>query len=66
MHSFSLLWLCATLPGLLWASHVSLIVERDDSASRICKPAPHWDIKGRAPMDELLGQVVVVALLKAS
>lgn len=66
MHSLSSLWLCATLPGLLWASQVSLIVERDDSTSRICKPAPHWDIKGQAPMQELLGKVVVVALLKAS
>lgn len=66
MHSRSSLWLYAALPGLLWASHVSLIVEGDDHGSAICKPAPHWEIKGHAPMQELLGKVVVVALLKAS
>lgn len=64
MSAVSLLY--AALPGLLWASHVSLLVEGDNDASRICKPAPHWTIKERAPMQELLGNVVVVALLKAS
>jgi len=59
-------WLYAALPALLWASHVSLLVEGDNNASRICKPAPHWTIKGRAPMQELQGSVAVVALLKAS
>lgn len=66
MHCLSSLWLYAALPGLLWASHVTLIVEGDNDASRICKPAPHWEINGQAPMQELLGNVVVVALLKAS
>lgn len=66
MHSLSSLWLYTALPGMLWASQVSLIVEGDNDASRICKPAPNWTIKGHAPMQELLGNVVVVALLKAS
>lgn len=66
MLSLSSLWLFAALPGLLWASHVSTIVEGDNDPSRICKPAPHWEINGNAPMQELLGNVVVVALLKAS
>lgn len=60
------LWLSIALPSLLWASQVTLLVEGDKDASTICKPAPHWDIGGRAPMQELLGNVVVVALLKAS
>uniref|UniRef100_A0A3P8Y8C2 Selenoprotein P N-terminal domain-containing protein n=1 Tax=Esox lucius TaxID=8010 RepID=A0A3P8Y8C2_ESOLU len=59
------LWLCATLSGPLQAS--PLFVEGDRNASRICKPAPAWEIKGQgAPMKELLGNVVVLALLKAS
>lgn len=66
MHSLSTLWLYMAMPGLLWASQASLLVEGDNDASRICKPAPHWTIKGHAPMAELLGNVVVVALLKAS
>ncbi len=66
MHSLLSLWLYAALPGLLWASHVSLVVEGDKDASRICKAAPHWEINGKTPMQELLGNVVVVALLKAS
>lgn len=66
MRSLSSLWLYAALPALLLASHVSVIVEGDNDPSRICKPAPHWAIKGNAPMQELLGNVVVVALLKAS
>lgn len=66
MRSLSSLWLYAALPGVLWASHVTLLVEGDNDASRICKPAPNWTIKGQAPMQELLGNVVVVALLKAS
>ncbi|MEQ2178013.1 Selenoprotein Pb, partial [Goodea atripinnis] len=60
------LWLSAALPGLLWASQSALLVEGDKNASRICKLAPYWDIKGRSPMQEQLGNVVVVALLKAS
>ena len=59
------LWLGASLPGLLWAAAV-LLVEGDSDPSRICKPAPHWEVGGIAPMPELLGNVVVVALLKAS
>ena len=66
MSSLSSLWLYAALPGLLLASHVSLMVEGDNDASRICKSAPKWTIKGQSPMQELLGNVVVVALLKAS
>lgn len=58
----SLLWLQAALTGLLWASHVQGL----SNTSRICSPAPRWEIGGRAPMEELLGRVVVVALLKAS
>uniref|UniRef100_A0A3Q1EWU5 Selenoprotein P N-terminal domain-containing protein n=1 Tax=Acanthochromis polyacanthus TaxID=80966 RepID=A0A3Q1EWU5_9TELE len=37
---------------------VTLLVEGDNDASRICKPAPYWDIKGYAPMQQLLGNVV--------
>lgn len=67
MRSLSKLWLFgAMLPCLLWAAHVTLLVEGDNDASRICKPAPNWTIKGHAPMQRLLGNVVVVALLKAS
>ena len=66
MRSLSTPWLYTVLPGLLWAAHVSLIVEGDNDASRICKLAPNWTIKGRSPMEGQLGNVVVVALLKAS
>lgn len=66
MGLLSSLWWGLALPTVLWASHVTLLVEGDKEASRICKPAPSWDIKGHAPMKELLGDVVVVALLKAS
>lgn len=66
MQSLSSLWRYVALPALLWASQVSLMVETDDSGSQICEPAPHWEIKGHAPMREQLGNVVVVALLKAS
>lgn len=65
MQGLFTLRLCAALPGLLWAS--PLLVEGDTDASKICKPAPRWEIKGHgAPMKELLGNVVVLALLKAS
>lgn len=66
MGSLGVLWLCMALLGLLSAAHVSLIVEGDSDPSRICKPAPHWAINGHVPMPEQLGNVVVVALLKAS
>lgn len=66
MRSHLLLCLYAALPVALWASHATLLVEGNNNASRICKPAPHWEIKGEAPMNNLLGNVVVVALLKAS
>ncbi|CAL9689133.1 unnamed protein product [Knipowitschia caucasica] len=59
------LW-CLALPTVLWASHGTLLVEGDNDASKICKAAPYWDIKGQTPMKELEGDVVVVALLKAS
>lgn len=62
MSSHSLLWIQATLIGLLWASHV----QGFNYTTRICKPAPHWEINGDAPMQQLLGRVVVVALLKAT
>uniref|UniRef100_A0A3Q0R7W6 Selenoprotein P2 n=1 Tax=Amphilophus citrinellus TaxID=61819 RepID=A0A3Q0R7W6_AMPCI len=65
MRSLLTLWLFAALPDLLWASHTTLIVEGDNDASRICKPAPNWDIKGHAPMKDLLGNVAVVALYSA-
>lgn len=57
------LWLSASL-ALLEAS--PLFVEKETTGSRICKPAPHWEIANKAPMKELVGNVVVVALLKAS
>ncbi|KAJ3595519.1 hypothetical protein NHX12_004822 [Muraenolepis orangiensis] len=59
------LWLGASLPGLLWAA-TALLVEGDSDPSRICKAAPNWQVGGKAPMQDLLGSVVVVALLKAS
>lgn len=62
MLSHSLLWLHVALTGLLWASHVQGL----NVTTSICKPAPRWEIDGQAPMQELLGRVVVVALLKAS
>lgn len=52
---------CAALLAMVWASQVT-----HAHTSEICKPAPHWDVQGRAPMEEHLGNVVVVALLKAS
>lgn len=62
---WSLLALClSSLPGLLWTS--PLVLEKDGSQSSVCKLAPHWEIDGRSPMKELLGSVVVVALLKAT
>lgn len=66
MRSLVLVWLCAALPGLLCTPAVSLEVEGDKNPSRICKPAPNWEVQGIAPMQELVGNVVVVALLKAS
>ncbi|KAJ8406234.1 hypothetical protein AAFF_G00304650 [Aldrovandia affinis] len=38
----------AALPGLLWAGPV--FVEGDNDPSKICKPPPHWEIAGQAPM----------------
>lgn len=61
MRSLWLPWLPVVL-GLLWASHVQGLT----NSSRICKPAPRWEVGGQAPMEALLGRVVVVALLKAS
>ncbi|KAK2868667.1 hypothetical protein Q7C36_000538 [Tachysurus vachellii] len=56
----AVLALClASLPGLLWAS--PLFLESDSSKSTICKVAPRWEIDGRSPMNELLGNVVVAA-----
>lgn len=66
MQSLLSLWRYVALPALLWASQVSLVVETDDSGSQICEPAPRWEIKGHVPMTGQLGNVVVVALLKAS
>lgn len=58
----SLLWLQAALAALLWALHVQGL----NQTSRMCKPPPRWEIDGQAPMEKLVGRVVVVALLKAS
>lgn len=63
MQGLRALWLSA-LPAIIWAS--PLLIERENGTSRICKLAPHWEIGGKAPMDELQGHIVVVALLKAS
>lgn len=57
------MWLSASL-CLLDAS--PLFVEKESTSSRICKPVPHWNISDQAPMKQLLGNVVVVALLKAT
>ncbi|TSO25251.1 Selenoprotein Pb [Bagarius yarrelli] len=48
----ALLALClASLQSLLPTS--ALFVERNSSQTTICKPAPHWEIDGRSPMNEL-------------
>lgn len=60
MSSPWLLWLQVALTGLLWAS------QGQSATSRICKAAPRWEVGGQAPMEALVGRVVVVALLKAS
>lgn len=62
----TMLRLCSALPALLWASLSVLSAEGDSNASKICKPAPYWDVEGHVPMQEHLGNVVVVALLKAT
>lgn len=46
--------------GLASASEVA------DNSSRLCQEAPAWSINGLSPMEGALGQVTVVALLKAS
>lgn len=63
MQALWALWLSA-FPALLWAS--PLFLEKESNGSRICKPAPKWEIDDEVPMQDLLGNVVVVALLKAS
>lgn len=63
MQALWALWLSA-LPALLGAS--PLFLEKESNGSRICKPAPKWEIDGQTPMNDLLGNVVIVALLKAS
>lgn len=63
MQALWALWVSA-FPVLLGAS--PLFLEKESTGSRICKPAPKWEIDGNIPMKDLLGNVVVVALLKAS
>lgn len=63
MQALWTLWLSA-FPALLGAS--PLFLEKESTGSRICKPAPKWEIDGNIPMKDLLRNVVVVALLKAS
>uniref|UniRef100_A0A9J8A199 Selenoprotein P2 n=1 Tax=Cyprinus carpio carpio TaxID=630221 RepID=A0A9J8A199_CYPCA len=46
----------SAFPALLWAS--PLFLERESNASRICKPAPKWEIDGEIPMKNLQGNVV--------
>uniref|UniRef100_A0A4W3HTY3 Selenoprotein P2 n=1 Tax=Callorhinchus milii TaxID=7868 RepID=A0A4W3HTY3_CALMI len=43
-----------------------LIVSGEKQESRICQAAPLWEIANQNPMEQQLGSVVVVALLKAS
>ncbi|TFK01697.1 adenine phosphoribosyltransferase 1-like [Platysternon megacephalum] len=52
----------ATLLGLVAAT----LAEVAENRTRLCQPAPRWEINGTAPMTGALGQVTVVALLKAS
>ncbi|CAM4607599.1 unnamed protein product, partial [Caretta caretta] len=52
----------ATLLGLVAAT----LAEVAENKTRLCQPAPLWEINGTAPMAGALGQVTVVALLKAS
>ncbi|KAL1280375.1 hypothetical protein QQF64_014975 [Cirrhinus molitorella] len=63
MQALWALWLSA-IPALLGAS--PLFLEKENTGSRICKPAPKWEIDGKTPMKDLIGNVVIVALLKAS
>ncbi|KAH1166457.1 hypothetical protein KIL84_015629 [Mauremys mutica] len=52
----------ATLLGLVAAT----LAEVAENKTRLCQPAPRWEINGTAPMAGALGRVTVVALLKAS
>ncbi|KPP74557.1 hypothetical protein Z043_106272, partial [Scleropages formosus] len=58
MQGLGTLWF-SVLPALLTAS--SLFIEGDRDPSKICEPPPQWEIDGRAPMQEHLGNVVVAA-----
>uniref|UniRef100_A0A672TFW8 Selenoprotein Pb-like n=1 Tax=Strigops habroptila TaxID=2489341 RepID=A0A672TFW8_STRHB len=40
--------------------------EGADNSSRLCQEAPAWSINGLSPMEGAMGQVTVVALLKAT
>uniref|UniRef100_A0A8C4WC17 Selenoprotein P N-terminal domain-containing protein n=1 Tax=Gopherus evgoodei TaxID=1825980 RepID=A0A8C4WC17_9SAUR len=52
----------ATLLGLVSAT----LADVAENKTRLCQPAPRWEINGTAPMTGALGRVTVVALLKAS
>ncbi|XP_048458409.1 selenoprotein Pb-like [Rhincodon typus] len=54
------------MPLLTIVLGLTISVVAAESESRICKVAPHWEIADRKPMEEQIGHVVVVALLKAS
>lgn len=45
---------------------LSVAASDEEGVSRICQPAPNWEIEGHSPMQDQLGRVTVVALLKAS
>lgn len=55
----------ALLLGLVIATTIAegVVVENQ---TRICQPAPLWEINGIDPMAGMEGQVTVVVLLKAS
>lgn len=49
---------------ILVGAAITLAAANNDT--RICQVAPHWEIGNQSPMEQLSGQLVVVALLKAS
>lgn len=56
----------ATATFLVGLVVTAILAEVAENRSHICQPAPLWKINGTAPMDGMEGQVMVVALLKAS
>ncbi|XP_041063942.1 selenoprotein Pb-like [Carcharodon carcharias] len=54
------------MPLLTIVLGLTITVAVAGNESRICNVAPHWEIANQNPMEEQIGRVVVVALLKAN